>query len=633
MAKGFVNILLVEDELSDARILRRLLDTSPDQMYEVIHVQTVKDATRMLSSDSVDLVLLDLSLTDSKGIATVEVVHATDPGVPIVVLTGHDDEDTAVEAIRHGAQDYLVKGRISRTMISRAIKYALERKKIEDDLRNQAELLQSILRNSGDGIIVTDTNARHILSNPAAEALLGLRPTDEPVDHLVKKYGLYLPDTITPYPADRLPLLRAISGEEVTDELIFVRNPRHPNGIWISANARPLRDLFGKIIGGVLGLRDVTDRMLATEEVKRMNIALSNAVDGISQIDSEGMFLSANDAFGQMIGYQESELIGERWGFFVTEGDCARVSNAFEHMMTAGKAELDVRVIKKDGSLLDVHCVLMKDKHAGFFFFMKDMTEQIRSQELKIVASALERSNKELDEFASVVSHDLQEPLRKIRAFGDLLKLKYAGCMIEETRDCVERMQNAATRMQGLINGLLRYARATGARRPFTLVNLSKVAADVMTDLEVTISRTGARVEVDLLPTIEADSMQMNQLFLNLLANSLKFQNSGTVPHIKISYRPSKFKDRASGRLIHEHEISFADNGTGFDGEKAGRLFTIFCRLSEHAAYEGTGIGLAICRKIVEGHGGKITARSRPGEGTTIVVTLPEKQHLGGTEK
>ena len=246
-----------------------------------------------------------------------------------------------------------------------------------------------------------------------------------------------------------------------------------------------------------------------------------------------------------------------------------------------------------------------------------------RTIELDEANTELERSNRELQDFAFVASHDLQEPLRKIQAFGDRLKTKHGPALNEEARDYLERMQNAARRMHTLINDLLAYSRVTTNAKPFIETDLGMIARDVLGDLEARVQQTGGRVELSELPTIQADPLQMRQLFQNLIGNALKFHRNDANPIIKVSGDTGPHsKTGPNGRC----RITVEDNGIGFDEKYLDRIFTPFQRLHGRGEYEGTGIGLAVCRKIVERHGGTLTAISRPGEGATFVVTLPIKQ-------
>ena len=240
-------------------------------------------------------------------------------------------------------------------------------------------------------------------------------------------------------------------------------------------------------------------------------------------------------------------------------------------------------------------------------------------EELRLALQRLEQSNRELEDFAYVASHDLQEPLRKIQAFGDLLRSKHAEALPEQAQDYIERMQSAAKRMQVLINDLLSFSRVTTKAQPFVRVDLARIAAEVVHDLETRTHETGGRITIGPMPVIEADPLQMRQLLQNLAGNALKFHREGVPPVVDVR-----------GAIANGYcEITVTDNGIGFEEKYADRIFTMFERLHARMKYEGTGIGLAICRKIAERHGGEIRAEGRVGEGARFVVSLPVRHDEG----
>ncbi len=239
--------------------------------------------------------------------------------------------------------------------------------------------------------------------------------------------------------------------------------------------------------------------------------------------------------------------------------------------------------------------------------------QQIQQRNLE-----LEHSNQELQAFAYVASHDLQEPLRKIRTFGDRLKSRSAAQLDERSAEYIDRMQHAAARMQTLIDDLLTFSRVTTMARPYTTVNLNTVITEVLADLETHIEAVAAQVYVAKLPTIMADRTQMRQLFQNLISNALKFHKPNVLPIINIE------ASSVAGPAVCQ--IIVRDNGIGFDEKYASRIFGVFQRLHGRTQYEGTGVGLAVCKKIVERHNGSIAVQSVPGEGATFIVNLPIKQ-------
>ncbi|BAZ31872.1 multi-sensor signal transduction histidine kinase [Cylindrospermum sp. NIES-4074] len=239
----------------------------------------------------------------------------------------------------------------------------------------------------------------------------------------------------------------------------------------------------------------------------------------------------------------------------------------------------------------------------------------------------LTRSNEELQQFAFIASHDLQEPLRKIKTFGERIKASCGESLNEQGQDYLERMQNAALRMQTLIEDLLALSRVTTRALPFVSVNLKQITQEVLSDLEIRIQQTGGRVEVGELPTIQADPLQMRQLLQNLIGNALKFHRQQEVPIVKIY---SQFLNNNLDKVTVGAElcqIIVEDNGIGFAEKYLDRIFNVFQRLHSRSEYEGTGIGLAICRKITERHHGSITAQSNPGQGAKFIITLPINSH------
>jgi PAS domain S-box-containing protein len=243
----------------------------------------------------------------------------------------------------------------------------------------------------------------------------------------------------------------------------------------------------------------------------------------------------------------------------------------------------------------------------------------ITNRALREYARKLERLNRDLEDFSFVATHDLQEPLRKIRTFGDRLQSRCAEALGDEGRDYLDRMIGSAGRMSDLIRSVRAYAGITAQGRPFQLTELSEVAGNAVKSLGPVIEEAGARVEVGELPTIEADAVQVRELFYNLLSNALKYRKDGEGLIVRIH-------GHTSGPTCC---IYVEDNGIGFDETLAEKIFRPFQRLHPQRAYEGTGMGLAICRKIVELHCGTITARSTPGEGSTFIVSLPISQGEG----
>ncbi|WP_215395855.1 sensor histidine kinase [Rheinheimera oceanensis] len=246
-----------------------------------------------------------------------------------------------------------------------------------------------------------------------------------------------------------------------------------------------------------------------------------------------------------------------------------------------------------------------------------------RTQELRLYSEELSRSNRELEDFAFVASHDLQEPLRKIQAFGDRLEASFSQDLGEQGLDYMKRMRNAAQRMSLLINDLLDFSRINTRGRDFAATNLNDIVNGALDDLEIAVAESNAQIDIGNLPVIQADSSQLSQLFLNLLSNSLKFRIPDRTPVITITAAVHQPNIMQQAICPDWYVITLTDNGIGFAIEYAEKIFTPFQRLHGRSEYKGTGIGLAVCRRIVERHRGLIYASGEPGVGATFTLILP----------
>ena len=294
---------------------------------------------------------------------------------------------------------------------------------------------------------------------------------------------------------------------------------------------------------------------------------------------------------------------------------------------------LKMEITTEEG-LYQVNLVPAKTKEGIFGVLLVSMDIGIFSEsedELRNKLYVLESAKESLEQFAYVASHDLQEPLRKIRAFGDRLTVKYGEQLQGSGQDYIARMQNAAERMQRLIDDLLQYSRVGRVRGEAQEVNLSDLIGEVLENLEDSIENSQAQLVYDGLPTIEGEVWQLRQLFQNLISNAVKFRRKDVPPVIRVTSREIPFDELSRLRKDHwrdttYYEIEVIDNGIGFDEKYLDRIFDIFQRLHGRNEYSGTGIGLAICRKIVENHYGTITARAVPNQGAVFSLVLPKNQ-------
>lgn len=373
------------------------------------------------------------------------------------------------------------------------------------------------------------------------------------------------------------------------------------------------------------------------EQADRMAAIVDYAVEGIVTVDEQGRILSFNRAAGEIFGYRPDEVIGKNVKLLMPEPYRSAHDGYLAHYLATGEADImragqEVEGLRSDGRAVPIHLAVSEVRlreQRIFTGIVYDISDRKRAEAaMRQRNEALERSNRELQDFAYVASHDLQEPLRKIRSFGDRLQRHYQAVLGEQGTDYLSRMLNAAVRMQGLISDLLGFSRISSQAKPFESMSLTAAISGVVSDLETRIEETGAKLEIGKLPSLDADPLQMRQLFQNLLGNALKFQREGVPPLVRITARALPPQGGRGGVAVPLWEIRVQDNGIGFDQRYAERIFQVFQRLHQRDAYEGTGVGLAICRKIVDRHDGTITAIGEPGQGATFVIVLPERHEI-----
>lgn len=407
-------------------------------------------------------------------------------------------------------------------------------------------------------------------------------------------------------------------------------------------NGKPFFDSKGAFLGYRGTGRDVTESEQTSGDLYTVKARLEHLLNTSPAMiysfkatgNHEATFASNN--IKSRLGHEPEEFLADPafWTNHVHPEDIERLFADMDKLFKTGHHVQEYRFRHKAGGYrwMRDELVLVEDADGNpleVVGYWVDITDRKRAEEaVQEYAERLERSNRELQDFAYVASHDLQEPLRKIEAFGDRLKVKYSDSLGEDGQMYLERMQSAAKRMRSLINALLSYSRVTTKAQPFEPLDLTAVAKDAVSDLQVRIESAKARVEIGDMPTIDADRTQFHQLLLNLIGNSLKFCREDRTPVVTVSAEICG-RDGAHAHLADPEDvwckISIADNGIGFDPKYVDKIFNMFQRLHGRGEYEGTGIGLATCRKIVERHGGTITAKTVPGEGATFIVLVPAK--------
>jgi PAS domain S-box-containing protein len=367
---------------------------------------------------------------------------------------------------------------------------------------------------------------------------------------------------------------------------------------------------------------------LQNEELRRVQLELETARDqysdlytyapvGYCTLDRKGLILEANQTLARLLEVDRGKLIHKKLSDFVARE--AQDDYYLHHQRTFEDHQrqvIDIQMVKQTGERIIVRLESALD-HADptrIQVILSDITARKRAEkELENYAQELELANQALRDFSFIASHDLQEPLRKVKAFGDLLVTHYGDKLGAEGKDYITRMTSAAARMAIMLQGLLAYSRVASKSVPFVDVDLKQIALDVLSDLDGRLTETGGKVMLGELPSIQADPLQMRQLFQNLIGNALKYHRPDIPPLVNVTSQPVE-----NSKI----EITVKDNGIGIDMQYADHIFEPFTRLSGKAEYDGTGMGLAICKKIIERHNGTISVSSILNQGSTFTVTL-----------
>lgn len=506
-------------------------------------------------------------------------------------------------------------------------------------LQEKMSLLEHVLHNMEEGVSISDGSGHIIYTNKAEDQMFGYEPG-----------GLY---------GQHVSVQNAYGQDENAAIVAQVMEVIRSQGFWSGEwhNRRKDRTPFytyahitasgeGENFRFICVQRDITREKETMEalqqETKLKQTITDNATATLFMMNAEGYCTFMNPAGEQMFGFSQEEIRSKPLHYLVHHH---RPDGSFYPMQEcpidrALPENYDVRAhedlfFRKDGSTLRVSCAASPIFENGVpvstVIEVRDITREKEAQErlrrsaeeleikVRERTSELEVANEQLTQFAYAASHDLQEPLRKIHFFSDRLKQTLGDQLPPSERAMFDRMENATQRMRTLIDDLLSYSHTSLGTTAFETVDLNVLLNEVLEDMEATIAETEARIEKEPLPIVQGNARQLRQLLQNLLSNGIKYAKPESRPELWISARELGATQNGT------YEIKVRDNGIGFEQGDADRIFHVFQRLHGRSEYAGTGIGLAIVRKVAENHGGNITAHSQPGLGATFTLSLPRQ--------
>ncbi len=469
------------------------------------------------------------------------------------------------------------------------------------------------------GVVAIDSSGRVRRWNAGAAKLTGF-PRDQAMNSLLAELIAEGPEEFTPA------FLKELSAGE--SELGLWIRRADGTRFWGRTTAVVSASLDGRPPGYVLLFRDATSLKETTEELERSRTMferiLSIASDAVISIDESQRIIFFNQGAERIFGYTRDEVLGRELSVLIPEGSR---SAHMDRVREFGQSPVTARVMgergeirgrRKTGEIFPAEASISKLDLGGekiFTAVLRDVTERRMAEEaLSRQAAELARSNADLERFAYVASHDLQEPLRMVASYTQLLARRYRGRLDDDADEFIGFAVDGVNRMQALINDLLSYSRVDRRGGEFRRTPLTKTLREVLATLGPALDEAGATITNDPLPVVTGDRTQLSQLFQNLIQNAVKFRRPGVHPRIHIGVED----------LGDMWQLSVRDNGIGIAEEFLERIFIIFQRLHNRADYPGTGIGLAICKKIVERHGGRIWVESVVDEGSTFYFTLPK---------
>jgi PAS domain S-box-containing protein len=625
-------VLLADDNADLRGYIQRLLTTH----HQVITAVDGEDAFQKLLRYKPDLLLSDVMMPKLDGFGLLNRVRAypDTKNIPVIFLSARAGEEAKVEGLEAGADDYLVKPFSAKELLARVdanIKIAKNRIATENNLRNfirQSPVASTLLQ--GPSFIIEIVNER------------GLEIWGRSYDEVINKpLGEALPEVAAQGFVQLLTTVYttgvAYRGNETPVELMRFGKPET---VYLNFIYEPLRNEYNEVTGIIAVGVDVSEQVIARKKIEQSQkelIEMANAVPQLVWVaNAKGEITYYNNRIAEFAGAGQAGDGQWYWADLIHPDDLEATEKAWSTAIQNGSIyQIEHRVQMKDGSYkwFLSRTLPHKDEEGNIIKWFGTATDihaskeqatileeevKKRTAELKELNTSLQQSNQELQQFAHVASHDLKEPLRKIRTFTGRLAHDPENLFSEKSKTYLEKINTATDRMSAMIEGVLNYSVLNANEQCIEPVDLNEILKNIEADLELLIAEKEARLQYEKLPVIEGSSVLLYQLFYNMVNNSLKFSRPGTPPLIRIT--ATEDNDKARTR------IRIDDNGIGFEQEYAERIFESFTRLNSKDQFEGTGLGLSLCKRIAERHGGHIQAEGRPGVGARFIITLPLTQ-------
>ncbi len=612
--KDLIKVLLVEDDEVDKRLVERLLAKYPQPIeFAIESVDRLSTAIEYLGSRNYDIILLDLGLPDSRGIETIRRVSEINPHIPIVVLTGLDDEEMGLLAIKNGATDYLVKGLPLDNLLVRTVLYALERKQVEEKIKQAAQKWRITFDSITDMISIHDKNFKIVRVNKAFAKTC----KTEPKELVGKNCYEVMHKTKETHPV--CPFRETLGTKKPSLREFF-----EPHlGIYQQISISPIFDDKGEVVGCVHVARDITERKKAEDQLNALaeKLELSNrelqtskasfhnivekSADGIVVMDKDGITKFVNLAAESLFGHKAEELLGELFGFPVAGGEVIELDVA-RHGREPGIAEMRMVETEWNGQ-------------GAYLAMLRDVTERKLAEEnLRKSNEKLKEYNQLKDEFVSTASHELRTPLSIIMGAIRLVLDEIPGQIVEEQRDVLAMAMESVKRLSRIVNSLLTISKIESGKLDLqkTVVNICELIKDTVSNYEPLAQENGLRLDFEVPQKsvdICLDPDKFKEVLINLISNSIKFTPEGGWIKVICTEQDKEIL------------VSIQDSGVGIAKEDIPKLFDKFTQFGRKAGpgEKGTGLGLAIAKKLVEIHSGKIEVESKVNKGTTFTISLP----------